>query len=236
LIGEFKGAERVYKIRYVFFERGGGLIKARAMLIGIILILLSQSPVLAADEDRNYFIFKHRLKDGSVRDVEVYTSPVANVSGDNLLLSIVHDITPRMEAEEAAARNSNIAYALMLLVMFLLALTILIVNRSRVRDNRAREKIEMERSLLETVLDDAALGYWDWDLKNDREYHSHSDIEMLGYKTDEISDRPQDWQGLMFAQDLRIALGKFSEHVKSQGQILFITKPATTIKTVRRSG
>lgn len=203
------------------------MIKARAMLIGIILILLSQSPVLAADErlaadeDRNYFIFKHRLKDGSVRDVEVYTSPVANVSGDNLLLSIVHDITPRMEAEEAAARNSNIAYALMLLVMFLLALTILIVNRSRLRDNRAREKIEMERSLLETVLDDAALGYWDWDLKNDREYHSHSDIEMLGYKTDEISDRPQDWQGLMFAQDLRIALGKFSEHVKSQGQIPF---------------
>jgi diguanylate cyclase (GGDEF)-like protein/PAS domain S-box-containing protein len=176
---------------------------------------------LAADEDRNYFIFKHRLKDGSIRDVEVYTSPVANVSGDNLLLSIVHDITPRMEAEEAAARNSNIAYALMLLVMFLLALTILIVNRSRLRDNRAREKIEMERSLLETVLDDAALGYWDWDLKNDREYHSHSDIEMLGYKTDEISDRPQDWQGLMFAQDLRIALGKFSEHVKSQGQIPF---------------
>ncbi|MGD9475836.1 MAG: hypothetical protein AB7V37_12640, partial [Eubacteriaceae bacterium] len=67
------------------------MIKARAMLIGIILILLSQSPVLAADEDRNYFIFKHRLKDGSVRDVEVYTSPVANVSGDNLLLSFVHD-------------------------------------------------------------------------------------------------------------------------------------------------
>ena len=31
---------------------------------------------LAAGENRNYFLFRHRLADGNVRDVEVHSSPV----------------------------------------------------------------------------------------------------------------------------------------------------------------
>jgi PAS domain S-box-containing protein len=47
---------------------------------------------------RNHFEFKHCLADGSVRDVEVFTSPVM-FSGKSLLHSIIHDITERKEAE-----------------------------------------------------------------------------------------------------------------------------------------
>lgn len=53
---------------------------------------------LANSEKRNHFLFKHRLADGSVRDVEVYSGPIT-LKGKTLLLSIVFDITARIQAE-----------------------------------------------------------------------------------------------------------------------------------------
>lgn len=61
----------------------------------------------AKDEQRMYFLFKHRLKSGEVRDVEVYTGPVT-LHGKPLLHSIIHDITDRVRYQntlEAQARE-----------------------------------------------------------------------------------------------------------------------------------
>lgn len=49
-------------------------------------------------EDNNYFHLQHRLANGEIRDVEVYTGPVW-IEGQVLLCSIVHDITERKRAE-----------------------------------------------------------------------------------------------------------------------------------------
>lgn len=51
----------------------------------------------ALREERNHFNFQHRLGSGAVRDVEVYSTPI-DVSGRQLLFSIVHDITDRKQA------------------------------------------------------------------------------------------------------------------------------------------
>ncbi len=49
---------------------------------------------------KNYFTFPHRLADGTVRTVEVHTSPI--ISNDKpLLFSIIHDITQRQQMEES---------------------------------------------------------------------------------------------------------------------------------------
>lgn len=53
----------------------------------------------AINEKRNYFLFKHELANGDIRDVEVYSSPVV-INSRNLLYSIVHDITERKQAED----------------------------------------------------------------------------------------------------------------------------------------
>ncbi len=53
--------------------------------------------------ERRYFIFQHRLADGQVRDVEVYSGPVT-VAGKTLLYSIVFDVTERKRAEEDRER------------------------------------------------------------------------------------------------------------------------------------
>ena len=53
----------------------------------------------AKREQRNYFIFPHRLASGEIRTVEVHSSPI-EIQGRLLLFSIVHDITERRWAEE----------------------------------------------------------------------------------------------------------------------------------------
>ncbi|MDR3610208.1 MAG: PAS domain S-box protein [Ignavibacteriaceae bacterium] len=53
----------------------------------------------AAQNSIRFFSFKHRLKNGSVKDVEVFSGPI-HFLGRNLLFSVIHDITEKKLAEE----------------------------------------------------------------------------------------------------------------------------------------
>ncbi len=53
-----------------------------------------------ASDLQHYFQLKHRLADGSIREVEVHSSPIT-IGEDKLLYSIIHDITARKKAESA---------------------------------------------------------------------------------------------------------------------------------------
>jgi PAS domain S-box-containing protein len=53
----------------------------------------------AVQNKKNYFVFNHRLADGSTKTVEVYSGKV-NLNGKVLLYSIIHDITEKEEAEK----------------------------------------------------------------------------------------------------------------------------------------
>jgi len=57
-------------------------------------------------EKKSYFNFKHRLSDGNIRDVEVYSSPIY-IKGRALLQSIIHDITERKKTEELLKKSEN---------------------------------------------------------------------------------------------------------------------------------
>ena len=54
---------------------------------------------LAIQEHRRHFNFKHRLANGQLRDVEVYSGPM-EYGAETLLYSIIHDVTERKEAQE----------------------------------------------------------------------------------------------------------------------------------------
>jgi diguanylate cyclase (GGDEF)-like protein/PAS domain S-box-containing protein len=54
----------------------------------------------AQREEQNLFHFRHRRADGSVRDVDVYSTPVRS-DGRDLLFSIVHDVTDKRAAVKA---------------------------------------------------------------------------------------------------------------------------------------
>ncbi len=84
-------------------------------LVGTSITAINQLPpdqVFAAAqsalrEERNQFVFPHRLASGEVRTVEVHTSPI--VTDKVVLFSIIHDITERARAEEAL-RASEAGY------------------------------------------------------------------------------------------------------------------------------
>jgi diguanylate cyclase (GGDEF)-like protein/PAS domain S-box-containing protein len=54
-------------------------------------------------EERNYFIFPHRLANGETRMVEVHSTPV-NMGTRSVLVSIIHDITQRIRNAEQIER------------------------------------------------------------------------------------------------------------------------------------
>ena len=55
---------------------------------------------------QNHFEFRHRLADGSIRDVDVYSSKT-HIKGKDLLYSVIHDITDRKQAEDALLESEE---------------------------------------------------------------------------------------------------------------------------------
>jgi PAS domain S-box-containing protein len=96
------------------------------------------------------------------------------------------------------------------------------------RDITDRKQAEIEhlrltetqraRNLLEQILDIVLAGYWDWDIPNHTEYLSPGFKQMFGYADNELENRPETWQQLMFPEDLPGVLDQFNRHVASGGQ------------------
>ncbi len=53
---------------------------------------------LVASRRKDFFMARHRLADGSARDVEVHTGTIVS-NGETVLFSIIHDVTARLAAE-----------------------------------------------------------------------------------------------------------------------------------------
>lgn len=60
----------------------------------------------ASTRQSNYFEFRHRKADGTIRDVEVYSSTVM-IKGKAHLHSIIHDITEKKQAERLLKENEE---------------------------------------------------------------------------------------------------------------------------------
>jgi PAS domain S-box-containing protein len=60
----------------------------------------------AVTEQRTYFVFPHKLADGAIRWVEVYSTPI-DMQGSRALFSVIHDFTERKLAEEALRQSEE---------------------------------------------------------------------------------------------------------------------------------
>ena len=141
---------------------------------------------LAASRGRNYFIFRHRTADGSLKTVEVHSQPFR--FGDRqLLLSIINDVTPGrlsnqglwhyqnlLEAQVAdqvqathAARRREEWLLLGGLLLQAGVIVLLVFNiRRRKRLERAHDAltraVSEERQRLVDILWGTGAGTWEW--------------------------------------------------------------------------
>ncbi len=67
------------------------------------------------------------------------------------------------------------------------------------------------------ILDDASLGFWDWNIPTETEYVSPALKRMLGQKDNERSSTPWAWRHLVFKEDQPQLQAAFEQHVKSHG-------------------
>lgn len=58
-------------------------------------------------EKQGCFYSRHRIADGEIRDVEIYSSPITR-QGQDLIYSVIHDITERKQTEAALHDNESI--------------------------------------------------------------------------------------------------------------------------------
>lgn len=83
----------------------------RSMKISDINTLSSEEIQQRMDEVKNqervFFEFKHRKKDDSVSNVEVYSSAV-NIGGKTYIFSIIHDVTAKKKAEDALLKSQEL--------------------------------------------------------------------------------------------------------------------------------
>jgi len=64
---------------------------------------LKAAMALVESNEKHHFIFKHRMANGEIRNVEVHTCPVQWATR-TVLYSIIHNITPRIQAQQALAQ------------------------------------------------------------------------------------------------------------------------------------
>jgi PAS domain S-box-containing protein len=62
----------------------------------------------AASQEKNYFVFSHRLANGEVRDVEIYTGLIT-IQGQKLIYTTIHDITEQSRNRQRLQKGEEIA-------------------------------------------------------------------------------------------------------------------------------
>ncbi|MGI5882187.1 MAG: PAS domain S-box protein, partial [Dethiobacteria bacterium] len=85
--------------------------------------------------------------------------------------------------------------------------------------HRALEALEHERKVFEDVLELTLSGYWDWDLKNNTQYLSPAFKKMFGYEEDELPNRQESWQRIIFKDDLPTTQALLKQHFASKGKV-----------------
>jgi PAS domain S-box-containing protein len=77
-----------------------------ARINGLTETELNRKVEQAGKKEQNYFVFKHKLASGEVRDVGVYQSKM-NIDNELLFIVFVYDITERVQTENEIISNKN---------------------------------------------------------------------------------------------------------------------------------
>jgi diguanylate cyclase (GGDEF)-like protein/PAS domain S-box-containing protein len=107
---------------------------------------------MAASEHRNYFLFEHKLKNGEIRSVEVFSYPV-QYGEREALYSIIHDITEKVLLEEKEDRMITMIIVTGSIVIAILTLLLILIVRNHRKLKISKKKIDSFNELSQTFID-----------------------------------------------------------------------------------
>ncbi|MEB3289848.1 MAG: PAS domain-containing protein [Leptolyngbya sp.] len=90
-------------------------------------------------------------------------------------------------------------------------------HQQAAQDRLKAEKLRVELTLLETILESILAGYWDIDFARGTNYMSPGLKRMLGYDDADLPTEVDTWQRLIFAEDLPPTLACLGRHIDSHG-------------------
>ena len=139
----------------------------------------------ANQEERNFFQFEHRLADGQIRHVEVYSYP-QTYQDRSILFSIINDVTERAQlAERNQVINRNFYIALGATILILLIFSGLLYHNNK-KLKAKKNEIDNFNKLRQTFIDadDSLIYLKDNDLKYI--FVNQKTAEFYGLKKEEI--------------------------------------------------
>lgn len=119
--------------------------------------------------------FQNRLSDGSIRDVEIFSSKI-ELEGKDQIYFQIHDITDRKNAEQKL-RDIELLK----------------------REEDVKRQIEARYSATFSALND---GLWDWHVPSGEAIFSEVYYEMLGYNNHEFPANYESWRRLVHPADI----------------------------------
>jgi len=154
---------------------------------------------LAKSENRKYFIFRHKISNGDVKTVAVYSVPIV-FNNKNVLFSIIQDITAEREFKhELWHYQSNLEtiveqqvyqldeskkqriQVLVLSVLFLSILVIFLIYLLK------RKKLtEEQRTVLSQIVEQSSISIETTDINGVITYVNQHFINNTGYESDEV--------------------------------------------------
>jgi PAS domain S-box-containing protein len=72
-------------------------------------------------------------------------------------------------------------------------------------------------TLTKAILEEAFIGFWEWNIPQNTAQYNSVYQQMLGYGDDELENTADGWKKLIFPEDLAAALDSFKQHVSSHG-------------------
>ena len=150
---------------------------------------------LATEEERNSFIFKHRVASGAIKTVEVYSYPYSY--GDKqMLFSIIQDITNETMLESKNRIITNTLLATLTVIIAILFLSTLLRNRSNKRLKKKNDELSNAYALQKTYInaDDSLIYLKDENLKYvfvnsaTEKFYNMKASEIIGRDDFELTD------------------------------------------------
>ncbi len=184
---------------------------------------------LAATEGRNFFVFRHKLADGTIKTVEVHSSPI-EYQGRKLLFSIIKDISPErnMAAElwhyqtrleklvedqtESIQKKSDTINLLMGLALIILLAIIGLMTRLFWLKKHSEKELLESKMLYDLAVEGTGVGIWSWKAVSNEAYWSEQFFTLLGFKNNEIEPSFKEWKNRLHPDDREPTIAALEAH------------------------